>query len=331
MFYKTYLLATKKNVKLELQGFAKGDKFNVHTRMFLVFASANPQYANLLNINCETLVSEPICVSWKLYNEVLSFIRFNEMSVSAFNQRVEKISALTDIDSRLNMYNGVEAAYFHNKRASMVNWEKALRVLDTYAKDETSGLAKVLKFKEGDEQKLARYLIRTFKKLSLSPQEVTLAKVVTDVMETPENADVHKDSLSVFLLYNERIVPFFIKLFLQFSTKDQHFLRIAKLLIKSGISSDLIMINDIDKDNFFQSFAVATNQMTQEQAHKHIYTTLQGEYQRLLGECNAIAANTVNREVADNLLFDPFEGLDEVQEEQEETIKVEQKAAEKVL
>lgn len=331
MFYKTYLLATGKPVKIELQGSRKGDKFNVHTRLFLVFSSHNPQYSNLLNENCKTLTSEPICVSWRLYNHILTFILPNDISLDTFNKRVKDMVEMDSADSRINMLNGLEAAYMFNQASGNVDWARVQNALNSFDSKSKLGLGNVLKFKESDEDKLTRYLIRTYKKFEFSADEANIARFVFDVMETPETDDYRHDSLASFMLYNGKIVPTYIKVFLQFAVKDQHFRRVAKLLIKSGISTDLISINDAKRDKVASSLLVIARTSKPQEIHKNIYDEFQKTYAEMLGQCNAIAANSVQNDLEDSSLFDPFAELLEIEEEQKQVIHEEQHEAVRVL
>lgn len=335
-FYKIYLLATKKNVKQELQLSTKGEQFNVHTRMFLVFSNSNAQYGQLLDLNCKAFPTEPICVSWKVYSDILSFIRSNGALYSEFARKIEQLPNLNKPETKINIFNGLEAAYLFNKRSDMINWSVVSELFSTdnqlaVAQGKATGFAKILKFEEADTDVLTTYLIRTYKKLDVSVTEENLATAIYGIMEGEEESSDKDDSLTTFLLYNNRIVPFYIKLFLQYSVKDEHFKRIAQLLIKNNINSDLIAINDIDKDAFFLSFAKETAKMTQHEAIHHIKDKLKAEYAKIYKECVAVARQSVSRVIEEDPVFDPFADLEEIESQVEEIVEKEDKAAEKVV
>lgn len=335
-FYKIYLLATKKNVRQELQMSTKGEQFNVHTRMFLVFSNSNAQYGQLLDLNCQAFPTEPICVSWKVYSDILSFIRSKGALYSEFARKIEKLPNLSKPETKINIFNGLEAAYLFNKRSNMVDWSVVSELFSTdnqlaVAQGSAKGFAKILKFEEADTDVLTTYLIRTYKKLDVSLTEETLATAIYGIMEGHEDSSDKDDSLSTFLLYNNRIVPFYIKLFLQYSVKDEHFRRIAQLLIRNNINSDLIAINDMDKDAFFLSFAKETAKMTQPEAVHHIKEKLKNEYAKLYKECVAVARQSVSRVIEEDPVFDPFADLEEIENQVEEVVEKENKAAEEVV
>lgn len=329
-FYRMYLYAVKK-VGQPLQQFKKGDQFNTHTRIFLAFASENSDYSYQLNTNCPKLSQEPICMSWLLYNEMLAFMRAPMMTDADFNAKLGTVLNVESIDARLNLFNGLEAAYYHNRRANMVDWARVIRIFDAEELDTQNGLGKALQFRKGDEQKFARYLIRSFKKLEIHKNENAIAKFVVSVLDAPEHEDKRQDSLSTYLLYNDRIIPFYIKVFLQFAIKDAHYERIARLLIKYGLSYNLVSINDVSKDDFFFDLYSKVSEMPDEQVSKKVHELLQAEYAKNFKECIAMGASKVMDVISDSALLDMLDGLDGFASEEQAVVEEENKAAVQVI
>lgn len=330
-FYKMYLLHAKKPVKLTFEG-STGHRFNVHTRIFLVFASENQDYSHLLNLNCEIMPKEAICISWRLYNDLLTFMRSPQVTYAAFEQQLAKYGEVEGADNRINLFNGVEAAYFHNQAANMVDFSKFVRLFDVEDVDTASGLGKALQFVKGDEKKLARYLSRTFKKLELSAVEQNVAKFVYRVLQGPESLDHDKDSLATFLWYNGRLVPFHLKVFLQYATKDAHFERIARLLVNYGISSNLVTLNEMKKDSFFAGLVNQLAETKEADQERFVYNILQAEYKKTLKECRTVTSNSVLNQLAgEQSVLDMLGGLDLEEEEEEVQVAKEHKQAEVVI
>ena len=291
-FYKMYLFATNKNVRADLDMFQKGDKFDVHTRMFLVFSSMNPTYANLLNNNCKDGLDRSICHSWNLYNAVLSYMRDPDTLQSDFDAKISSYVA-KDANQRINAFNGLEAAFYHNRRANMIDWSRFLHIFEVEGVDTSIGLGKLLKFTPEDQEPLARYLIRSFKKLTIEPHELKIATFVNEVFQTPETGNHETDALVKFLYFNDRVAPFYIKLFLQYATNDAQFARLARVLIDNGITSNLISINDVEKDAFFRTLALVSAEKEQVSVPEYIYRALQEEYAKVLKQCKAAAVDNI--------------------------------------
>ena len=314
-FYKMYLFTTKKNVSkdlLEFQDNRKGgqDSFNVHTRMFIVFSSLNSQYSNILNINCneETSTLNSMCTSWRVYNTVLRYMRNSATSESEFNASINRI-APKNTDDRINIFNGLEAAYYHNRAANMIDWSKVIRLFDVEGIDTTTGLGKALKFEPSDQAGLSRYLTRTFKKLTTEPHEEKIAKFVYQVLQNPD-----KSVLVDYLTFGDRVAPFHIKLFLQYAITNEHFDRLASVLIENEITSNLISINDVSKDSFFQNLIYEVNQLEQDAVASHVFEALQVEYSKTLKQCQAVATNKVLDFLDDPSILDLLGGIDIVEE-----------------
>jgi len=329
-FYKMYLYSVKK-VGQPLQQFKKGDKFNTHTRIFLTFASENSEYARQLELNCPKLADEPICTSWLLFNEMLSFMRAPMMSDEEFGSKLSHILKVDTIDARLNLFNGLEAAYYFNRRANMVDWARVYNIFDDENPNAKTGLAHALQFRKGDEKSLARYLIRSFKKLDISKNEQAIAKFVVSVLEGSESASNKDDTLKAYLLFDDRIIPFYLKVFLQFAVKDAHFERIARLLINYGLSYNLVAINDVEKDFFFQDLYLQVSQMKENEVPDQVMKILQEEYAKHYKKCKAMSVSKVEEIVSGSDLMDMLDGLEDFSAEEKTVLAEEHDNAVKVI
>ena len=81
-FYKIYLIATNKPFTSGLQDFS-GYHFNTHTRIFMLFASENLLFGSTLTNACQNLSDakkESICISWKVYNILLTYVHTPEQT-----------------------------------------------------------------------------------------------------------------------------------------------------------------------------------------------------------------------------------------------------------
>lgn len=336
-FYKVYLIQSKKP-------FASGInehsmlRFNTHTRIFLLFAHEYSPYQLTLNTICEDpqQADESICVSWKLFNSLMNYIHSENLPLGHFQDQVQKLKNLDNVNMRINIINALEAVYMVAKpgRINMVDWEKVMFVFDFFRMNKQSKLHNMLEFKKEDKGQLVNYLKRTYQKLTVDPHEAVLARTVQEIMNGNQDSNPDKDSLLTYLHFANEIVPFYIKLFLQFSTKDAHFERIAQVLIDNKISFELIRLNDIDDDDFFISLASSLQDAeSDKQALTMIHRRLKEKYGLLLEKCQAVTESSFLHESGnDDFDADPLEEtLVEIQEEQQEMARLNEKQFDNVV
>lgn len=315
-FYKVYLLSAQKPFKASLED-RSVNKFNTHTRIFLLFASEYPDFGATLSKACigkSTAGGEPLCVSWKVYNDIITYVHSPKLTFGYLEDQMKEIGSADQLDTRVNMINGLEAAYLNIQNSNMVDWEKVNFLFDSVDFSNGNSLYGQLEFKEPDIDGLANYLKRTYSKLSVDPHEATLASTVQTIMSAKPNSPAD-DALLQLLTAYDRFVPLYLKLFLQFSNTDDHFRRIARLLVDNGVSYDLIKLNDIKNDNFFLGLAKEVEKMDQTEALVHLHAKLNEKYDALKEICKAVTAKSISS-AADTLAeFDPMrellEGYDE--------------------
>jgi hypothetical protein len=305
-FYKMYLFAFNKNVDID-QSILKGEDFSVHTRMFLVFSSLNGAFSHILNNQCEDDALRPICQSWNMYNGILHYIRSESTAEVDFARQLSSVK-VQNVAHRINLFNGVEAAYYHNRQANMIRWSRVARLFDNEGVDTSTGLGKLLKFEPNEEGALATYLSRTFKKLAITDKEFAISEFVQKVLNSKETGDYRTDDLLRYLHFSDRVAPFHIKLFLQFAVNDAQFLRLARVLIQNDITSNLVSINDANKDTFFLSLAAAVDKMDKSKISDYVYDALQEQYATTLRQCKAVAAKTVKDVLDDDFFNDILSG-----------------------
>jgi len=330
-FYKIYLIQANKPFTSGITEHSML-RFNTHTRVFLLFAHDYSPYQMTLNNICDDVQQseESICVSWKLFNSLMNYIHSENLPLGHFQDQVQKLKNLDNVNMRINIINALEAVYMVAKpgRINMVDWEKVMFVFDFFRMNKQSKLHNMLEFKKEDKGQLANYLKRTYQKLTVDPNEAMLARVVQEIMNGKQDVNPDKDSLLTYLHFANEIVPFYLKLFLQFSTKDAHFERIAQILIDNKISFELIRLNDIDDDDFFISLAENLQDVDSDKAALNmIHRKLKQKYELLLEKCQAVTESSFLHESGnDDFDADPLEEtLVEIQQEQQEMSRINEK------
>lgn len=326
-FYKVYLLSAQKPFKATLED-RSVNRFNTHTRIFLLFASEYPDFGATLNKACvgkSTAGGEPLCVSWKVYNDIVSYVHSPNQAFGYLEGQMKEVGSADKLDTRVNMINGLEAAFLNVQNSNMVDWEKVNFLFDSVDFNNGNSLYGQLEFKEPDVDGLANYLKRTYSKLSVDPHEATLANTVQTIMSA-EPKSRQDDALLQLLTAYDRFVPLYLKLFLQFSNNDAQFRRIARILIDNGVSYDLIRLNDIKNDNFFLGLAREVEKMDETNALVHLHAKLNEKYDALKEICKAVTAKSISS-AADTLAeFDPMrellEGYDEELDQQRDVQEV---------
>lgn len=323
-FYKVYLIATEKPFKAGLADRA-GNNFNTHTRIFLLFASEVAEFGSTMNKFCgeQSYVSkEPLCVSWRIYNDIITYLRNSDQAIGYLTEQFKKIGDFDSVDNRVNMINGLEASYLNTQNSNMIDWEKANFLFDSIQLG-GDNLYQKLAFKKQDIDGLTNYLKRTYSKLIVDPHETTLAKTVQNIMNSKGRGH-GSDALLDFLMVGDQFVPLYLKLFLQFSVNDDQFRRIAELLIDNDISYDLIRLNDVKNDNFFMSLAKAVQGKDEPTAIKNLHDELNLKYEKLQLVCKAVTAKSFEKSATTESEFDPFAELLEDYSNEEEVKKQEQ-------
>lgn len=298
-FYKMYLLAEHKNVDVN-QSILNNGNILVHARAFLVFATSNQLFASTLTDYCAHGGLRSICQAWTFFNSVIYFLRAESVSTSQFQQSVDQMGVLS-AEQRINLINGLEAALLHTPRGNNII---AYRFDSLFARDGVdtlSGLGKALKFTSEDHADLSTYLSLTYKKLLITPNELAITEFVQEVLNSEATGDIKTDKLLSYLAYGGRVVPLFIKLFLQYAVTRAQFERLARVLIDFGISTNLVHINNSENDDFFRGIVMSADEMKKD---KHaiaaaVKETLQAKYAEVFKQCVNTAVSEV-REVADD-------------------------------
>ena len=307
-FYKSFLVSAKKT---DFKFDEHIDKsFNVHTRQFLVFSQHNGVYEKVLSDQCTNDDQLAICVSWKLYNRVVAYLQNSETSENSLVSYVQNLKSIGSAFAKINAINGLEAAFLHSQQSNPADYSKHSTFLSFNLNDDTP-IKRLLRFNSEDEVELARYLDRTYKKLTLLPEERNLSILIQTIFSGKEDLENPRDdTLLSFLMHADIFVPFYLKLFLQYATTDDHFRRVARVLIKHSISMELVKLNDITKDDFFLSFVslvsdLPTEQL-KEQGFRLFHTKLQKEYEKVILLCKTITT----KEIQADLLAQGDEELD---------------------
>jgi hypothetical protein len=336
-FYKVYLIQAKKPYSSGINDHSML-RFNTHTRIFLLFAHDYSPYQLTLNTICDdpSQADESICISWKLFNSLMNYIHSPNLPLGHFQDQVQKLKNLDNVNMRINIINALEAVYMVAKpgKINMVDWEKVLFVFDFFKTNKESKLHNMLEFKKEDKGQLANYLKRTYQKLTVDPHEAMLARIIQEIMNGNQDSNPDRDSLLPFLRFASEIVPFYLKVFLQFSTKDEHFERIAQILIDYKISFELIRLNDIDEDDFFMSLAHSLEDAeSDKQALTMIHRKLKAKYELIMEKCQAVTESSFIHESGnDDVDSDPLDDvLVELQEEQTEANRVQNTLFDKVV
>lgn len=310
-FYKMYLLQTNKRVGRALLEFEHG--FDVHTRMFISFAAQNLAFSTTLNLNCETNPDlHAICTSWNTFKAVTGYVRNENMLEHDLNGQLAAIAAGTPA-SKINMFNGFEAAFFFNGHSNVAQNYKLNKLFATEGVDTNEGVGQLLKFVADDEQALTLYLSRTYKKLTLEASELKIFDFVSQVLASEETGQVGSDVLINYLYFIDRVAPFHVKIFLQYAQTEAHFGRIARVLINNDISTNLIAINDPAKDEFFRGLVADVSKLPQEKVAMHVFDTFQKEYMNTLKQCKSVAEDSLLKFLGDPTLLDAL-GLSDQQE-----------------
>ena len=259
-YYKAYLLGNNK-LAVPLDSSAEGS-FNVHTRNFIAFSRSNGLFQRVLTQGCPERGDLPICVSKRFFDEVLVYLSDDDTSKEGLERSIGELRDRQSTATKINVINGLEAAYLFVQHSSPVVYSKFSQFFE-FGLSPKSPLKGLLSFGEGDRDGLAQYLSRTFKKLTISEHEVHLAKIVEAVLHySTSGQSGAKDTLESFLVFGGHFVPYYVKLFLQYTVRDEHFALFADLLVRHGISVELIKINDSQDDDFYLSFVQRTKDLS---------------------------------------------------------------------
>lgn len=315
-FYKMYLLQTNKQVGRALLEFEH--EFDVHTRLFINFAFHNTKWMDILDVNCKANPDlHSICTSWNTFKAVVTYVRTEDMPESQLAQELAPL-ATGSSSSKINVFNGFEAAHLFSRTANNVINYKFNSIFATEGVNSNDGVAKMLKFEDDDQDALALYLLRTYKKLTLEPKELKIFDFVAKVLSTPETGEVHSDVLIGYLYFIDRVAPFYVKLFLQYAQTNEHFARLARVLIKNDISTNLIAINDPAKDEFFRRVVSTIHNTPQVQVADKVFEMFQEEYAATLKQCSSVAASQIMDFLNDAAFLDALGGVDSLQAETSE-------------
>lgn len=296
--------------------------FNTHTRMFLLFSSEYEPFRKALQSECdktEGFEHKSVCMSWKVYNDMLQYLHTPELAQSYLEERISKTVDFTKTVHKLNLINGLEATFMNLVNSNMIDWSKIGNLFTTEIASKSTTFYQQMFFGPTDLPTLTRFLKRTFGKLHLDPKENNLAAIVQSILNGPRDADPSKDSLKSYMFHLDTFVPNYVKLFLQFAKNDIQFERIAALLIENGISYDLVRLNDINNDHFFDGVADSVRHLTKEAGLDWLRSQLMDKYDLIVQKCKQVTMNTMAIEVEDSDSFDMLDFLiNEVGEEQEQ-------------
>lgn len=318
-FYIIYL-DINKFVYKSIFNDADGIGFNTHTRLFIVFSSKYPMFNEFLTSHCQEQSNKrSICVTWKIFTALKKYVMSDKALRRHLDDVLHAIQERDNVNVKFNLINGLEAMRLYTHRGENSCWAKVLTLFNyDEKKQQESELAKILAFNNDDAKKIAHYLNRTYKKLTISPNEVKIAKLVQIILRTlDENGN--QTFVDEYLTYSGQFKPDFLKIFLQFTIKQSHYLEIAKIIISKKISYHLIAINDSEKDSFFMELTNAVNDKTDEEGLSYIRKRFREKFAHVNNQCVNIASSSFNN-------FLKSTDTDLLKKEVDESIKIVEKA-----
>jgi len=252
-FYKAYLINTKAlSIPLDSN---LPDQFNVHTRSFLGFTISYSPYKNVLYTECTATPTYPICVSQSIFETTIRYISDKDAKDEIVFNEISRISSTgTSGTTKLNILNGLESAFMVAKKSNPVSYSKLEFLLQSSYGNEST-LKKALTFKNEEADYLTEYLIRTYKKLEVTESDDNLSRVIQSILISGgSDAKSFGEVLQHYFLYKNVFFSSYLKLFLQYTVKDEHFAIFAQLMIVYKVSVELIKMNDMESDGFFLEF-----------------------------------------------------------------------------
>lgn len=295
-FYLTYLDQSNILYKSVFND-SEGIGFNTHTRLFMVFSVNYPKFNEFLIAHCnEEGNKRSICVSWKIFTALKTFVTSTKSLKSNLEKLLQQIRERNNVNVKFNMINGLEAMRLVAENGKGLNWSKVLSLFNfsQNEEEEKSEISKLMSFEDKDAKKLAHYLNRTYKKLTISSNEVQIAKLVQSILSTLEDKN-NKTFIDEYLTYSGQFMPDFLKLFLQFSVKESQFLEIAKILIEKKMTYSIISINDSSKDSFYAEITNYVSDKSDEHGLIYLRKRLRDRYSSVNDQCLSLTSETFDK------------------------------------
>lgn len=176
-FYRLFLTEQVKSGHFGIED-RQSMPFNTHTRMFLLFSSEYEPFRKALQSECdksEGIDSRSVCMSWKVYNDMLQYVHTPELAQSYLEERISHTIDFSKTVHKLNLINGLEATFMNIARSNMIDWSKIGNLFTTEIASKSTTFYQQMFFGPTDLSALTRFLKRTFAKLHLDPKEDTLA------------------------------------------------------------------------------------------------------------------------------------------------------------
>jgi len=231
---------------------------------------------------------------------------FTSLNVNSF---LDKMSAV----------NALETVSIAVKKGNIKDYEKLIFGVDFKVNGQE------LVFTNLEVEQLARYLKRTYSKLSYSENERPISHLVQIILSTETNPVSSHDAFESFLKYGDHIFIEYIKLFMLYANTDKEFRRIAEVLISKNIDvSKLAFLNSPDHDKFisdatYEIKGMSASNKDMKELYAALRKTLKAKYETLSNVCSNAHMNTFAIEATSEAALGMYASLlgDFDEEEQE--------------
>jgi hypothetical protein len=273
-FYKFYLLINEK-MDVNLHNFSD-NMLNTHTRMFFIYAVNNKKFSQILDSTCaeEEYRWVDICISWVLFSDFYSLILDSTHRGSSFSfirqfitERVlpnpnpqtanhvkfnvlfaaEAISLL--VDGKGVNYSRFIALFNLDEQYALLHKDQAV------VSEEDQKVLALFHIKKDDAENrelMIQYLKRTYFKKSRSSDETAITMAITSVIDESK-ANGAQDLLTMSFTYADHILVNYVKLFLMYASRDEHYAKIADFLIQHEVFFELANLNRPEDDLAYKS------------------------------------------------------------------------------
>lgn len=272
-FYKFYLVILNKLENISLKNFNE-DELNTHTRMFFLFALNSPRFKRLLNEKCKEENSKwlDICISWVIFGEFYELIIDSTHSGLSFsfvkNFMMQKVLPNQNVKSashvKFNILFAAEAVSLlvegqgvnFGRFISLFNLNEhylSTRPNNSEIALEDKSILELFQIQKTDTSNrllMIQYLKKTYFKKARTSNEHAITLAITSILDEPT---IQKNNLLLTAFtYAGHVIVNFVKLFLMYATKDQHFEKITDFLIDQRVFFELANLNRPIDDAFYK-------------------------------------------------------------------------------
>lgn len=277
-FYKFYLILSGK-ADLPLTNFSE-EMLNTHMRMFFIYAINSGRFSQELENRCKSEKDRwnDLCISWVLFRDFHSLILDSTHRGSSFSfvrQFItEKVlpnpNALSVKHVKFNVLFAAEAISLlvDGKGVNYSRFIALFNLDDQYAlvkpdqrtvSGEDEKVLALFKVTPGDalnRDLMVQYLKRTYFKKGRTSNEQAMTLAVSSVID--ESSGPTDGVLRSFFTFGDHVIVNYVKLFLMYSTRDEHYSKIADFLIANNVFFELANLNRPEDDMAYRSMLEKT-------------------------------------------------------------------------